>query len=390
MPSKRTLIFGGIGIAILAAIVVFLLAPDPQTMVRQATRALVREKTARLDVKARMTALPLEVGGAVTPSATGVDVVVRTDLDRTDPLNPASVSTFAFTQAAAGGNAKLSGEMRRKDQEWYLRLDAAGGLDAATGKRLISTWVSAKQSFLDILVPPSERALAERPLDAAGLEAMSQAISNVDLLVVTKKLPRETIDGVKTYHEAVSVNMQALSALMLKLRELRTGAPLGSDDVLEATAEIIRWGTPVGEVWIDPHSRRFRRIELATAAGEGAAAGSILLDIDFSRYGQPITVDVPNAQDIESLLGPLFAKRLTRAGERALAATDTKATASAPAPVVGTAADTDGDGLSDSQEAFYGSDAWNPDTDGDGWADGLEVEKGMDPLGPGPLFGFGL
>ena len=46
------------------------------------------------------------------------------------------------------------------------------------------------------------------------------------------------------------------------------------------------------------------------------------------------------------------------------------------------AADTDGDGLSDAQEALLGTDPLNPDTDGDGFSDGAEVASGSDPLNP--------
>ncbi|MBI4143146.1 hypothetical protein HY480_04700 [Candidatus Uhrbacteria bacterium] len=50
------------------------------------------------------------------------------------------------------------------------------------------------------------------------------------------------------------------------------------------------------------------------------------------------------------------------------------------------AADTDGDGLSDTEETFYGSNPRKSDTDGDGFTDGAEVEKGYSPTGPGKLF----
>jgi hypothetical protein len=42
--------------------------------------------------------------------------------------------------------------------------------------------------------------------------------------------------------------------------------------------------------------------------------------------------------------------------------------------------DVDGDGLSSSQEAFFGSDPENPDTDGDGYSDVAEIRAGSDPF----------
>ena len=44
--------------------------------------------------------------------------------------------------------------------------------------------------------------------------------------------------------------------------------------------------------------------------------------------------------------------------------------------------DSDGDGLTDSEENAIGTDPNNPDTDGDGFSDGDEVNQGTDPLDP--------
>jgi len=46
--------------------------------------------------------------------------------------------------------------------------------------------------------------------------------------------------------------------------------------------------------------------------------------------------------------------------------------------------DSDQDGLTDQEEAVYGTDPHNPDTDGDGYTDGAEVKSGYDPLIPSP------
>lgn len=47
--------------------------------------------------------------------------------------------------------------------------------------------------------------------------------------------------------------------------------------------------------------------------------------------------------------------------------------------------DTDGDGLSDDLEKYYGTEINSSDTDGDGYNDGVEISNGFDPLGPGAL-----
>ncbi|MEI7512810.1 MAG: hypothetical protein WCK01_05135 [Candidatus Uhrbacteria bacterium] len=48
-------------------------------------------------------------------------------------------------------------------------------------------------------------------------------------------------------------------------------------------------------------------------------------------------------------------------------------------------ADPDGDGLTNAQEAKYGTDPNKADTDGDGYNDGAEVKAGYNPNGSGSL-----
>ncbi|MDD5252189.1 MAG: hypothetical protein PHT12_06195 [Patescibacteria group bacterium] len=77
--------------------------------------------------------------------------------------------------------------------------------------------------------------------------------------------------------------------------------------------------------------------------------------------------------------------------ETAPAATPTTSATTATTPTAIPAApsvtDSDGDGLSDSEETqVYRTDSHNADTDGDGYLDGAEVKGGFDPNGPGKLY----
>ncbi len=390
MP-KRAIILGFLALVAVATAVFFLREPDPQAVLRQAAKNLMAEKTFHVDLNATVIGLPKELESGVVANATGVDMLVRMDIDRTDPMRQASVSTFELSQGlTSGGQAKLVGEARRKDGVHYLKLQTLEGVQSVDTNRIVGTWMKAGQPFVDLLLASGA---PEPALDAAEVEMMKTSLRSVDLFTVVEKLPKEKIGGAKSFHYAVEMNMEVVSALMLKQRELSLGREITSEDVLAVTGELMQWNRPVGEVWVDARTRKLKQITLGTSLGQdgkgGAAAGTLV----FSNEGKPVRVDVPEAEDVDKVLGPLFEKRLSLAGNRGLASASPEAAKTPLTTLPGTTAqstDTDNDGLVDAQEAFYGADAWNPDTDGDGYTDGLEIEKGMNPIGPGALFGFGL
>ncbi len=395
MRKKINIAIAAVLLAAFAGLFLWLRHPAPQAVLRRAQGLLASEKTMHVEAIGSLLGASA-AAGPLASDATGVDMTVHADLDRTDPLKPASALTFEFRQQADGRLSKLSGETRRKDGAHYLRLDAADNLDSPDVRKLIGLWVRHDRPFSEFLVPPGEAALSARPLDTAGLEALRKAVATLDLFKVRKTLPAETIGGQEADHFVVEADMQALSALLMKYRQLRSSAELAPADVLAVTDQIIRWGQPYGEVWIGRRDGRFLRLQLQTqlSAADGSTAGGAILRLDFSNYGLPVAVQAPDARDVQDVLGPSFLKRLNLAGDRAVSAAVGSGTGTLGLPngqsFAVAATDSDRDGLSDSQEAFYGSDPWNPDTDGDGWTDGLEVEKGMNPNGPGTLFGFGL
>ncbi|HTP57260.1 MAG TPA: hypothetical protein VMJ72_03250 [Candidatus Paceibacterota bacterium] len=75
---------------------------------------------------------------------------------------------------------------------------------------------------------------------------------------------------------------------------------------------------------------------------------------------------------------------LVRNGGISVASGNSLTANSAAALSPGGCKDTDGDGLCDSEETYWGTDYKNPDTDGDGFTDGEEVLSGHDPTKPGP------
>ena len=98
-------------------------------------------------------------------------------------------------------------------------------------------------------------------------------------------------------------------------------------------------------------------------------------DEEGESYGARIACGV--------IAAPAEAAEPTETAAATVAATATTApTVAATATTTTTVVDTDGDGLSDEDEAALGTDPTVADTDGDGVSDGEEVENDTDPLDP--------
>ncbi len=113
--------------------------------------------------------------------------------------------------------------------------------------------------------------------------------------------------------------------------------------------------------------------------GQDARAEKVLGDMARAGQGQMV-VQAPGALDFLAVDVAGTGSRLVL---RQITVMNTNSLLRGKAPV----ADSDGDGLSDDEEAKLGTDALNPDTDGDGVGDGIEKrlatpDGAFDPLSP--------
>ncbi len=386
-----------LGLAALVGIIFlvrFLMVPDPQVVILAAQRQLMEAKSVRYETAFGVTGDLQTAGLKEGKKSNGLlSGSISTDANLAATPN-ASDTKFSFTIGGDQDQKKLAGESRKKGGLHYFRLDDASALAEAKPLHLEGKWIKTKRPLLEWLFPPDVNASGTE-VDAAGIAEMKQAFARQSLFDVVETLPDDPKSKDPVYRYKVWLNRAAVVAFLLKWRELQTGSAAGNDDLVAATAEAAAWGEPAGEVRIGKNDRRFRSIELQTKMSGGAGEADVKATVTFSRYGTPVAVDVPAAEDLDQILGEALNGRLHLAGERSSesATSGVPAAVNTPAAANGAPAvddDYDRDGLSNEQEFFYGSDAWNPDTSGDGYADGWKVAHGLNPAGPGPLFGFGL
>lgn len=131
----------------------------------------------------------------------------------------------------------------------------------------------------------------------------------------------------------------------------------GADAVVSGDALV--WGDPDGL----PAGEYFLGTQGVTPP-EGVAVSEVRGSTGQTESGWAVTLDDANPEaTLQIILTPVAAPAPTEAPQQA-------------------DVDSDGDGLTDAQEAQLGTDPANPDTDGDGVADSVEIVSETDPLTP--------
>lgn len=241
------------------------------------------------------------------------------------------------------------------------------------------------------------------PLDGEfssdNITKINEIISGSDLLKFSKDLGDDKVGEVDTYHYQMKLDDSKGFDLAVELIKGGLRAQGGEDKVkafeeslkgqAEKTAEtkefvdFILNETDV-EVWIGKNDSFIYRIKIDGKFDEasmnsirdkyraikdekdksenGEATGMILsfnLDYTLSNFNTAAVRKPENARDVYKI-GKVFDYQ----GKNNVAADNL---------------DTDGDGLSDKLETFFGSDIKKIDADGDGYKDGEEIGNGYDP-----------
>jgi hypothetical protein len=143
-----------------------------------------------------------------------------------------------------------------------------------------------------------------------------------------------------------------------------------------ATVDLNTWLCPEG---YDQHSdcRKIGDV-IAEVTADGTVVGEIASTPDAPAtievpVGSAVTVTVTGGQPDGTTAEPANLAFTAEAGSNPITLVFVEQASSEPV-------DTDGDGLSDDEEASLGTDPGNVDTDGDGVQDGGEVSAGTDPL----------
>lgn len=377
----------GVGMAGL----MLLLVPRPSDVLRATMRRMATAKTFHVetDVNWRGTA-----GPAGFKKDELFHLSTQGDIDRNDPEKPRSTQQFSIEDH----DQKIVGEYRRAGEVRLFRLsdipEQIGGVSFASLK---NSWLrfdfDTIANRFDLPVIGGGR----RDLTLIESNSLTKALISTPFVVVDTYVNTEQLDGDPVFHYKVSFEPLFIKDIILRVESAKLGRDLTEKE--KAVIETYFANTVVepGEAWIGTRNDTLYRLRLRLRYDDGKRTGVLDVSMAFSRLDQPLSLTTPtdgviDATPIALSLLPGLSGRLPLAADGSLSrgtsdATDRSGGLPNQQPGISTG-DTDGDGLSNVLESFYGSNANDPDSDDDGVSDGAEIEHGQSPTGPGLLFDF--
>ncbi len=311
---------------------------------------------------------------------------LRTQLDLQSL--PSLIHETLFRVQADSNGVDLGGTWAQEADSAFLFLEVAPEYADVNLSSLKGKWIRI----------PSELSLAEifglEPLptfDAEDWAVLKDALSKIELVHVERVDFTKVFDGDTALRYTFVPNKEGLVSFLTLLRERQHKAQIDLETYRAIQAHVRALPTIKGEMWIGRTSFLLHELTLHSTDWD--------LDLSFSELNKPLVKSShENSTSILNFFQELGFNVAALPGESSLKGSITIpfldfSIPGARAGMESTTVnpnDTDGDGLRNQLELFYGTNPLVQDTDGDGVSDGAEVTAGRNPNGTGSLFGFGL
>jgi hypothetical protein len=407
VSKKILLILSILAAGIFSAFAWMLYMQTPQFVLGEMQRGLSHTKTIRFSVDlsggdgvVALPALSLALVGAPRETRQthgSFSYRATTDVDLRD-LGTLMRETNGRGTLTEKGNEAITGSGRfivagEKRALWFDRVPTTNGLVRAA---LEDRWLTVPQAALQV---PFLRPGVSIALPARADEKIRALFRKTSFVRFEKRLPDGKEAGNETYTYAVTFRPEAFKAFVIVLATLREQRSFRDAELSQLEADLAHWQVEDMQLQIRKRDFALQEVRLSMRYQNRETQSDMPFTVTLRplRVNQPLNISFPKeAQAIRGALTTAGVAGFSLADGRldeTLAASSTETITDgltpAPAPIpVMKDEDEDHDGLTQTLEAFYGTDARNPDTDGDGYEDGYEVNHGFNPSGPGKLFDF--
>lgn len=217
-------------------------------------------------------------------------------------------------------------------------------------------------------------------------------------ITVTKKYKAETVNGIKLQPYAFVLNQKNVEVIIDKLALYKKDTGVTEQDATDMKSFLKDIKKFDGMIWMDTQTLLPYKITIASQFidTETQKPMDVNIVIDMKDFNKPMNISIPTdgftlEQAIQKVTEKFMEKSLSELSSSSTSSTDMMFSSDfenfdsaslGGSETQSLSQDTDGDGVTDSLEEFYGTSITNKDTDGDGYTDKQEIDGGYDPLHP--------
>ncbi len=270
---------------------------------------------------------------------------------------------LAVAVGMEGLDISAEGELRNIGDTSYFKLNKVPTFGIVSLEEFKDQWFEADPESVKEETGVDIAGESREWLSQDKQRRVSEAFRKSGALTLEKK-GSEEVDGTATHRIGYRVDEGKLRTLAAELYRIVEDKEMNDDQRQELDDALEEAEFKPGDLWIGKSDYLPRKIT-GGLSGEGETGSSTLtIELSFKNYNQDVpAITVPEGAKPVSELSSLLEGDANP----------------------GEGADTDRDGLTDSEESLYQTDPQRADTDEDGHSDGDEVKNGYDPLGPGRL-----
>ena len=355
--------------------------PSPEIVLARAFQNAINTKTVQYSLDLSVEANTKD--DSSTAFNGSYDLSVNGSYDRIDPNNQKSNSEAKLklllnNQPAINGTLTINGtlESRTIGNDLYFNvIDGPAQID-----NIKNQWIKYVLTDNETVkaVQDEAKTSTEKKITTDQKKKLDNQLSKI--AKISKVYSDDKIDNMDTYHYQYQVNQLELAKYTELYQEIYKDKPALNDnekeDLIKQSKDL---PSVTGEIWIGKKDFNLYRMNLNYDLTKDSSDYKVKLDLKLKNYGQQVQVNMPEkSKTFEEVFKSSFPQNSS------IDYNDIDQDSSNKIIVNGTG-DDDKDGLTNSEESFYGTDPKNPDTDGDGYNDAAEVKAGYDPNGPGKL-----